>query len=56
MADLQTVSIAQAKIKIRWEEPYVSEGVNRSMSIFPRGVYRGFIAKEASVPDKTFLL
>lgn len=56
MADLQTVSITQSKIKVRWEEPYVSEAVNRMGSLFPRGVYRGFIAKEASVPDKTFEL
>lgn len=29
------------KIKIRWEEPYVSEGLNRKLSMLPSGVYRG---------------
>lgn len=56
MADLQSASIAESKIKVRWEEPYISEGLNRGLSLMPRGVYRGFIAKESAVADQEFRL
>jgi len=56
MADIQSASIDKSKIKTRWEEPYVSEAINKSGSVAPRGVYRGFLAKEAATPDKTFRL
>ena len=54
MADLKTESIAISKIKVRWEEPYVSEGVNRQMTGFPPGIYRGGQIAPASTPDLTF--
>jgi hypothetical protein len=38
--DLQ--SIAQSDIRVRFKEPLLSEGVNKSQYIQPRGVYRGF--------------
>jgi len=44
MADIiSTLSIAISKMKMRWEEPYVSEAANKLMSSMPRGVYRGFV-------------
>lgn len=54
MADLKTESIAISKIKVRWEEPYVSEGVNRQMTGLPPGIYRGGQIAPASTPDLTF--
>jgi hypothetical protein len=40
MAELIT-SVAQEKIKIRWDETYVSEGLNRKTAIFPPGLHDG---------------
>ena len=54
MADLQTVSISNANLKLRWEEPYVSEGINRISSLMARGVYRGFVVAESATPDQSF--
>lgn len=56
MADLQSAVIDPSKIKVRWEEPYTSEAVNRGLTSVPRGVYRGFIPAPQTVPDKTFRL
>lgn len=53
MANLQTSNIAIAKIKVRWEEPYVSEAVNRQATALPTGIYRGGILVPAVVPDQT---
>ena len=54
MPDLQTSSIALAKIKVRWTEPYASEGVNRQLSAIPRGIFRGGLILANSPADKTF--
>ena len=56
MADLQTVVIDPSKIKVRWEEPYTSESVNRAHTAIQRGVYRGYIVSPAATPDQTFRL
>jgi hypothetical protein len=56
MTELQTVDIALAKMKVRWTEPYVSYAVNKQLSAMPRGIYRGGIFKQATVPDQTFSL
>jgi len=34
-------AIAASKIKVRWEEPYVSEASNRQFTAIPPGLYRG---------------
>ena len=36
-----TESVANEKIKIRWDETYTSEGLNRKTAIFPPGLYEG---------------
>lgn len=37
---------AQTSIRMRWREPYLTEGLNRKEAIFtPRGIYRGFCLK-----------
>ena len=34
---------ADAEIKMRWREPYVTEGPNKKLAgVVPRGIYRGF--------------
>lgn len=52
MAIASTTVIDNAKIKTRWEEPYVSAAINRELSVIPRGVYRGFEITEKSTPGK----
>lgn len=54
MATLKQNSIDVADIKIRWEEPYSSEGINRIANINSPGVYRGGIVKAKGTPDQTF--
>jgi len=57
MADLiSTVSIAVSKMKMRWEEPYVSEAANKLMSSMPRGIYRGFVPGTDPLDDKKLRL
>ena len=37
------VAFADGQMKMRWREPYVTEGLNKKMAgVLPRGVYRGF--------------
>ena len=57
MADLITaLSIAISKMKIRWEEPYVSEATNKLMAALPRGIYRGFLPGTDPGDDKKLRL
>lgn len=51
MAILETQSIHPEFIKMRWQEPYVSAGLNRkTFKTLPRGVYRGFVVKPGPGP------
>ncbi len=52
MTIIKTTSIDQTKVKTRWQEPYVSSSINRELSAIPRGVYRGFVVTQQSVPAK----
>lgn len=37
------VTFADAEIKMRWREPYITEGLNKKLAgVVPRGIYRGF--------------
>jgi hypothetical protein len=40
MAEL-TQSVSNEKVSTRWEETYVSRGINRQMSVIPPGLYAG---------------
>lgn len=40
MAEL-TQSVSNEKVSTRWEETYVSRGINRQMSVIPPGLYEG---------------
>lgn len=51
---LQTRQIAESKIKLRWNERYVSEGVNIQNSINSRGIYRGGFIEETATPSGSF--
>jgi hypothetical protein len=50
MALIKSHAITSDNIKCRWEEPYVSSAINRTMSSLPRGVYRGFVVQEMATP------
>lgn len=42
MPPITLSSISSAVVKVRWKEPYASEGLNRKMAVVvPAGVYRG---------------
>ena len=46
MTILDSKSILPEFIKLRWNEPYVSAGLNRkTFKSLPRGVYNGFVVK-----------
>lgn len=51
---IQEASIGLDSLKIRWEEPYVSAGLNRKLGPLPRGLYRGCQAGESATPDTSF--
>ena len=43
MPPTTALTFAANEAKIRWREPYVSEGLNRKFAgVIPRGIYRGF--------------
>lgn len=45
-------SIAFDQIKMRWQEPYVSQGLNKKMfGVLPRGVYSGFFVVPSADND-----
>lgn len=45
------VPFADAEIKMRWREPYVTEGLNKKLAgVVPRGIYRGFRLGENGAP------
>jgi hypothetical protein len=50
MTIIKAQQITDDNIKCRWEEPYVSSAINRQLSAFPRGVYRGFKVEEMDTP------
>lgn len=42
MPPITLSSISNANVKVRWKEPYASEGLNRKLAVVvPSGVYRG---------------
>lgn len=57
MADLLLTPIADNSVKLRWREPYVTDGVDTAMLAHPRGVYRGFwIEHDIPMPSQAFRL
>ena len=42
MAATQLLSVSNTKVKVRWQEPYVSEALNRQLAALGRGAIRGF--------------
>ena len=56
MTLLKTVVIDQAKVKTKWQEPYVSSAINRELSAIPCGVYRGFVIAQKTTIGKGILV
>ena len=56
MATLQTVDVAAAKIKVRWEEPYSGQVINSALSALPRGIYRGGQVVPGGTGNKSLLI
>lgn len=50
MTIISAFAVSENNIKVRWEEPYVSEALNKVMSCLPRGVHRGFIVGPMTAP------
>lgn len=43
-APLVTSALGNTFVKVRWEEPFLSDGLNRKeIGVTPKGVYRGFV-------------
>lgn len=52
MAILDTVAVDPSDVKIRWQEQYVSAGLNEKMTeLAPKGIYRGFALSPSGVWD-----
>jgi len=54
MAVLDSNTVSNTKVKLRYREEYVTEGANVQAYPVPRGVYRGLVVAEAIPADKTF--
>ena len=50
------LAIPDTEITIKWRQPYVSEALNRKLSVVPRGVVRGFIPTGDPVNSDTIIL
>lgn len=48
MAEINSVAIANTKIKLRFTETYASEGANIQMGVNAKGAYRGAIVQESA--------
>jgi|GEM_PF-5041100 len=53
---VENFSVSVEKVKLRYRERYVTEGVNEKATAIPRGCYRGFIPRQSTVPDASFWL
>jgi hypothetical protein len=42
MVDYITINLDQNELKMRWQEPYVTEGLNRKFVVLGKGIARGF--------------
>ena len=45
-------AISDTKIKMRWREQYVTEGVNKALLAMPRGFLRGYWLDDSPSPDQ----
>ena len=50
------LAIPDAEVTIKWRQPYVSEALNRKLSVVPRGVVRGFVPTGDPVNPDTIIL
>lgn len=53
---LKVFSVSEAKVKLRYREPYVTDASNERALASPRGAYRGFLPRCSAVPDMTIWL
>ena len=53
---VQDFTISATKIKLRYQEDYITESVNEKSLALARGIYRGFIPRESATPDKSIWL
>jgi hypothetical protein len=56
MADITTATVPEGQIKVRWREPYVSEGVNTALGVLDPGVYRGGYVTATSPATQAILI
>jgi hypothetical protein len=56
MTDITTATVPEGQIKVRWREPYVSEGVNTALGVLDPGVYRGGYVTATSPATQAILI
>lgn len=50
------LTIPDTEVTLKWRQPYVSEALNRKLSVVPRGVSRGFVlTRDGANNDKVIL-
>lgn len=56
MADIATIPISAAKIRMNWREKYLTDAENEKSLAIPRGIYRGYLLASTAVPDQVLNL
>lgn len=54
MTTLKEISIPQTQLKLRWREPYVTDGTNKALAALDPGAYRGGYARETDPISTSF--
>jgi len=54
MTTLKEISIPENQLKLRWREPYVTDGTNKALAVLDPGAYRGGYARETDPISTSF--
>jgi hypothetical protein len=54
MTTIKELSIPQTQLKLRWREPYVTDGTNKALAVLDPGAYRGGYVRETDPISTSF--
>jgi hypothetical protein len=54
MTTIKEVSIPETQLKLRWREPYVTDGTNKALAVLDPGAYRGGYVRETDPISTSF--
>lgn len=54
MTTIKELSIPETQLKLRWREPYVTDGTNKALAVLDPGAYRGGYVRETDPISTSF--